>query len=77
MVRFIMKNSFCPYCLIATGENNKCGNCGQDTFTISSKVRIPKKNAKKKEWKKLFNAYPHLLELLPETKALKKLGFKK
>lgn len=70
-------NHFCPYCLIATKQNHKCGCCGQNTIIISKRARVPSKNAKKKEWKSLFDEFPHILIKAPRTKALVKLGFQK
>jgi hypothetical protein len=69
-------NHFCPYCLIASKQNLKCGNCGQNTITISHRAKVPKKDAKKKEWKELFDEFPHILIVAPYTKALNEMGFK-
>lgn len=41
-------NHFCPYCLVSTKQNLKCGNCGQLTIAISKQARVPKKGAKKR-----------------------------
>ena len=70
-------NMLCPHCLIATKQNIRCGNCGQDTISISKYARVPKKNAKKKEWLKLFKIFPNILMKAPRTKALVKLGAQK
>ena len=71
-------NNFCPYCLIAWGYVKKCGNCGRDTIGLSTRARIPKKNAHKKKWKELFDNFTHLENTSPKTKALKRKGiFKK
>lgn len=70
-------NQFCPYCLTVTKQNIKCGSCGQETVSISKNARVPKKGAKKKEWKSLFEAYPSILIFCPRTKSLVDLGFQK
>lgn len=72
----IRENRFCPYCLISAKGTDKCGRCGQDTIGISHKARIPKKDAKKKAWKSLFEAFPHIQIVTPKTKKLTKLGLR-
>ena len=69
-------NHFCPYCLTSSKQNWKCGNCGQDTLAIPKSARVPKKGANKKKWASLFSAFPGLLQRLPKTKRLVKIGFK-
>ena len=68
---------FCPYCLSATNQNIICGTCGQFTVRISKYARVPKKNAKKKDWASLFKAFPHILMTSPRTRSLVNLGFQK
>jgi hypothetical protein len=63
--------------LTVTKQNYKCGTCGQPTLTISKHARVPKKGAKRAEWKKLFKHFPHILSDIPRTRALIKLGFQK
>lgn len=70
-------NHFCPYCLTTTKQNQKCGTCGQFTIAISKRARVPKKDAKRKEWEQLFDEFPHILSVAPRTKALVELGFQK
>jgi hypothetical protein len=70
-------NHLCPYCLTVTKQNYKCGTCGQETVVISKHARVPKKNAKRKEWASLFKAFPHILTVAPRTRALVDLGFQK
>lgn len=69
-------NHLCPYCLTVSKQNTKCGSCGQNTITISDRARVPKKDASKKEWKQLFDNFPHILKVAPYTKALADMGFK-
>jgi hypothetical protein len=69
-------NHFCPYCLVSSKQNYKCGQCGQPTLTISYHARTPKKDAHKSKWKVFFKFFPYILSSAPSTKALKKLGLK-
>ena len=68
-------NHFCPYCLIANKQNSKCGSCGQPMLAISKYARVPKKDAKRKEWEELFKHFPHILKIAPRTRSLINLGF--
>ena len=70
-------NHFCPYCLTANKQNEKCGTCGQNTISISKQAGVPKKDAKRKKWAELFKKFPHILIASPYTKALARMGFKK
>ena len=38
--------------------------------------RVPKKDARKKEWVDFFKIFPHALKIAPYTKTLNKLGLK-
>jgi len=69
-------NQFCLYCLIANKQNSKCGECGQPMMSISKYARVPKRNAKKREWAQLFKLFPYILKTAPRTRALINLGFK-
>jgi hypothetical protein len=69
------KNHLCVHCLITTKQNTVCGECGQPTLEISDRARVPKKDANKKEWKSLFDEFPHILKNAAKSKALIKMGF--